>query len=257
MLEVLEDSILKKQRMVRHGFFTRLGGISTGIYASLNCAYASEDSPDNVQENRRRVTSYFGYPLDLLVTVKNTHSNKTVIIEKPWSENLKPIADAMVTNQPKIILGSDSADCPIILFADSHAKVIGLSHAGWRGAKSGIIESTVEKMISLGSNPSDIVAAISPCIGQNSYEVGDEFYQQFFDEDKNNQSYFKNAQKTKHFLFDLLGYVKGRLFKLNINLVSSEVAFDTYLDERFFSCRRSTKKGESSFGGHFSCIFME
>ncbi|MBI5346908.1 MAG: peptidoglycan editing factor PgeF [Chlamydiae bacterium] len=258
MLEVLEDTKLKKLKMVQHGFFTRLGGVSSGVFTSLNCSYASKDNPDDVRENRRLVTSYFGFSLDSLVTVKNMHSNQAVIVDKAWPEELKPMADAMVTNLPKIILGTDSADCPIILLADSQAKVIGLSHAGWRGAKGGIIESTIEKMLSLGADPFHIIAAISPCIGQNSYEVGYEFYQQFLDEDLNNQRYFKEAKKMKHFFFDLIGFVKGRLFKLNIKTVSSEVAFDTCLDEkRFFSCRRSTQKGESFFGGHFSCIFME
>lgn len=257
MLEVIEDATLKKLSAIKHGFFTRAGGVSTGIYSSLNCAFPSNDNPDSVRENRRRVMAHLGYQLESLITVRNSHSNKAVIIEQPWCESEKPEADGMVTKISNIVLGSDSADCPIILFADNITGVIGLAHAGWRGAKAGIIEDTVEKMILLGAKHQQISAAISPCIAQGSYEVNQEFQHQFLKDSSSNHNYFISSNKENHFLFDLLGYVKSRLSKLNLKIVSSEVAFDTYSDERFFSCRRATHRGEPWFGGHFSCISLE
>ena len=257
MLEVIEDPTLKKLNGIKHGFFTRAGGVSADIYSSLNCAFPSNDNPDSVRENRRRAIAHLGYPLESLVTVRNIHSNKVVIIEKSWNESEKPEADGMVTKISNIVLGSDSADCPIILFADDIAGVIGLAHAGWRGAKAGIIEDTVEKMILLGAKHQQISAAISPCIAQNSYEVSQEFQQQFLEDNLSNHNYFISSNKENHFLFDLPGYVKSRLLKLNLKFASSEVAFDTYSDEkRFFSCRRATHRNEPWFGGHFSCISL-
>lgn len=257
MLEVLQDSTLKNIELIDHGFFTRQGGVSTGWYESLNCAYASDDNPDNVRENRRRAMSHFNFSLESLVSVHNVHSNHAIIIEQPMLKHLRPHADAMVTKLSQIVLGSDSADCPIILFADSIAGVIGLAHAGWRGSKSGIIEATVEKMIFLGAKPEHIQAAISPCITKKSYEVSMEFYQEFLDENAQNKEFFTNSIKLNHFYFDLLSYVKSRLNALNLKSVSSEVSFDTYSDERFYSCRRATHRGETSFGGQLSCIYIK
>lgn len=258
MLEVIEDLTLKNLNGIKHGFFTRAGGVSTGIYSSLNCAFPSNDHPDNVRENRRRAMAHLRYSLESLITVRNIHSNKATIVEQPWNEDKKPEADAMVTKLSGIVLGSDSADCPIILFADDVTGIIGLAHAGWRGAKAGIIENTVEKMLLLGAKHHQISAAISPCIAQNSYEVSQEFQQQFLKENSSNSNYFISSNKENYFLFDLLGYVKNRLLRLNLNVVSSEVAFDTYSDERrFFSCRRAAHRNEPWFGGHFSCIALK
>ncbi len=256
MLEVIQDPFLKKMNTIKHGFFTRSGGVSTGIYASLNCAYPSNDCPDNVCENRRRAMAQLGYSLESLITVRNRHSNIAVIADKPWLESQKPEADAIVTNLPNIVLGSDSADCPIILLADENTGVIGLAHAGWRGAKDGIIEATIEKMILLGSQMNRITAAISPCIAQCSYEVSFEFKNKFIQDTQDNEIYFIPSQKKEHFLFNLLSYVKDRLLILGLKSVSDQVAFDTYVDERFFSCRRAAHKGEPWFGGHLSCIAM-
>ena len=156
------------------------------------------------------------------------------------------------------MLGSYSADCPIVLLADDIENVIGIAHAGWRGAKSGVLEATVNNMMSLGAKPEHIVSAISPCIAQDSYEVNADFYQQFLEEDKFNQAFFKDSPKENYYLFNLLDYVKHRLKKLNLKSISSEVAFNTYEDERrFFSCRRAFHKGEPDFGGHLSCIYFQ
>ncbi len=255
-LEALEEPLLQKLASVQHAFFTRHGGVSEGRYSSLNCAYASKDDPMRVRENRARVTSYLGCSLESLVTVKNTHSSKVIIVDQAWSEQAKPEADAMVTIQKGVMLGSDSADCPIVLFADAEAEVIGLAHAGWRGAKNGVLKSTVQQMISIGANPNNIVAAISPCIAQASYEVSDDFYQQFINDNTENRCHFKNADKLNHFMFDLPGYVKDCLVRLNLKSIGL-VGIDTYTDDRFFSCRRSYHQGEDDFGGHFSTIGLK
>jgi len=256
LLEALEEPTLKQLTSIQHAFFTRLGGVSEGRYSSLNCAYASNDDAVKVRENRMRITSHFGYSLESLVTVKNTHSSKVVVVDQLWLENEKPEADAMVTKQREVMLGSDSADCPIVLFADVQAGVIGLAHAGWRGAKNGVLESTVSQMVSLGATPSNIVAAISPCISQASYEVSDDFYQQFINDNLDNRCYFKNANKLNHFMFDLPKYVEDCLVRLGLGSIG-QIGIDTYADERFFSCRRSYHAGDDDFGGHFSCICLK
>ncbi|HSW71448.1 MAG TPA: peptidoglycan editing factor PgeF [Gammaproteobacteria bacterium] len=255
-LEALEEPTLKQLASVQHAFFTRQGGVSEGRYSSLNCAYASKDDPVKVSENRARVASHFGYSLKSLITVKNTHSNKVILVDKLWLEHEKPEADAMVTRQKEVLLGSDSADCPIVLFADIQASVIGLAHAGWRGAKNGVLESTVKQMMSLGAIPHNIVAAISPCIAQASYEVSADFQEQFTNDNPENIHYFKRAKKPSHFMFDLSGFVEGCLVRLGLRTVG-QIGVDTYSDERFFSCRRSYHAGEDDFGGHFSCICLK
>lgn len=255
-LIALEEPTLKTLTAIRHAFFTRKGGVSTGCHASLNCAYASKDDPTKVLENRIRTTAYFGLSVECLVTVNNIHGNKVVVVDKPWLQHQNPEADAMVTQQKGILLGSDSADCPIVLLADVQANVVGLAHAGWRGAKKGVLESTVKQMINLGAKPHNIVAAISPCIAQDSYEVSGDFYQQFINDNPEHQCYFKNARKLNHFMFDLLGYVQMCLTLLNIQSIR-HLGIDTYTDERFFSCRRSYHLGEDDFGGQLSCIGLK
>ncbi len=257
MSEIIKDPFLENIATIKHAFFTRKGGVSEGWYDSLNCSYAGLDNPEKVQENRSRAMNYLGCSLNSLVTVKNCHSNKVVLVEHPWDESMKPEADAMVTQLSGIVLASDSADCPIILLVDEQMGIIGLAHAGWKGARAGIIESTVLKMIELGASSSEITASISPCIHQNSYEVSQEFHDQFLKDGSKNKCYFKDSIRPSYFQFDLLNYVKDRLIGLNLKKVSSEAAFDTYPDEeRFFSCRRATHRGEPDFGGHFSCIFI-
>lgn len=256
MLEVVQDPSFNQLTRIKHGFFTRLGGVSTGIYTSLNCAYPSRDDPAKVRENRRRVAAYFDQPFEALITVKNIHSNIAVIVDKPWAEADRQEADGLVTQLPQLVLGSDNADCPIVLFADQVAGVVGLAHAGWKGARGGIIEATVQKMLSLGSRSQDIYAAVSPCIAQDSYEVGGEFYQCFIEESASHQQYFKLSSRPQHFLFNLLGYVNERLLRLNLKAVSTAAAVDTYKDQRFFSFRRSTHQGDKLFGCNFSCVSL-
>lgn len=256
LLEILQEPKLQQLSSVKHAFFTRHGGVSEGRYASLNCAYSSNDKPMKVEENRRRITAFWGYPLNSLATVKNVHGNKAVVVNDPWLENETVEADAMVTKHKNILLGSDSADCPIVLFADEQAGVIGLAHAGWRGAKAGVLESTIKKMQELGATPNHILAAISPCIAQTSYEVSNDFYQAFINDNPNNLRYFQNAKKLNHFMFDLPAFVQGRLADLSLKSIE-HIGVDTYTDKRFFSCRRAYHAGEDDFGGNFSCIFLK
>ncbi len=257
MIEMIKDPILEKINSIEHGFFTRHGGVSQGWYDSLNCAFASPDDQACVHENRRRAMAYFGLEINSLVTVRNAHTNIAAIVDVPWLEENKPQADGMVTKLRGIVLGSDSADCPIVLFVDEQEGVIGLAHAGWRGAKSGVIEDTLKKMVSLGAKYQQIAASISPCISQSSYEVGQEFYDNFLQDDKQNGLFFKAGNKANYFQFDLLGYVRERLERCNLKFISSKAALDTYADERFFSCRRALHKGQQDFGGHLSCIYLK
>ncbi len=257
MLENLKDPILENLSSIEHGFFTRQGGVSVGVYASLNCSFAGMDSPDNVRENRRRITTYFHQPYESLVTVENEHGNEVVVVKSLWHDSKQPIGDGMVTNQKNIILGTDTADCPSVLFADDKASVIGLCHAGWKGAKKGIIAQTLSKMVLLGAKTENICAAIGPCIAQASYEVSNEFYQLFLNENMDYQSLFIPSSKSEHFLFDLRQFVKNQLLALNLKHVSTNL-IDTYSDEkRFFSYRRTTHRKETDFGGHFSCILLK
>lgn len=256
MIEIIKDPILENISVISHGFFTRKGGVSQGVYASLNCCYSSDDIPENVSENRSRVMSHFNMGVDKLVTVKNTHSDKVIIVDIPWQETNKPEADGMVTKNKNIMLGTDTADCPAILFADERAYVIGLCHAGWKGAKLGVIDNTIEKMLDLGAKIENIKASIGPCIAQMSYEVGKEFYQDFVETNQDNKVFFKAATKPDYFYFDLRNYVKNRLLQLGITKVS-DVEIDTYTEEKyFFSYRRSVHKNEPDFGGHFSCLYL-
>jgi YfiH family protein len=257
MIEAIQSPLLKKITTVKHGFFTRQGGVSSGYYYSLNCSYGCDDSIDNIIENRRRAMIHMGSNFESLVSVKNTHGNDVVIVEKLWTNYKRPEADGMVTKHKGIVLGSDSADCPTILFADEQAQVIGIAHAGWRGAKLGIIEATVKKMMQIGADVSNITAVTGPCIAQDSYEVGGEFYEQFMAEDLNSEVWFKPSQKPNHKMFDLRGYVRKRLKGLGLKFVG-DIEIDTYKDEkRFFSYRRATHKGEEDFGGHLACICLK
>lgn len=256
MLKVIRDPSFEKITGIQHAFFTRQGGVSTGVHYSLNCCYRGKDDPANVHENRQRVMSYLGIPFDSLATTVNIHGSNVIVVKDTWSEDALPEADGMVTNQKNIVLASDSADCPIVLFADNYSGVIGLAHAGWKSSFAGILEATVSNMITLGSKPKHISAVIGPCILQSSYEVSPDFYEQFIMQSPTNNIFFKPSGKEKHKLFDLLGFVKNHLECLNLKQITT-IGLDTYTNEDlFFSCRRATHRNEDDFGGHFSCIYM-
>ena len=249
MIEALRADNL---RGVRHGFFTRKGGVSEGIYASLNCSLSRDTEAS--AENRRRVAAHFGLEPERLLSCYQIHSPDVVTVTAPWRTEERPKADAMVTAERGIALGILTADCVPLLFADERAGVIGAAHAGWRGAVGGIIENTLLAMEKLGAGRENICAAIGPCIWQNSYEVGPEFPAPFLAENPANEKFFKPALRGNHFLFDLPAYVTAKLKTLGVVSVQPSPA-DTCADEaRFFSYRRNCLNGETTVGGLISVI---
>lgn len=241
---------------IRHGFFTRAGGVSEGIYASLNCGYGAKDEPERVTENRARAMARAGLPVDSLVTAYQVHSARAVRVERPWAREAAPQVDGMVTDRPGVTLGILTADCAPVLFADGAAGVIGGAHAGWRGAQGGVLAATVKAMTGLGAAPERIRAAVGPCIAQESYEVGPEFPAPFLEDDPGNAAFFRPARRDGHFLFDLPGYVVARLRALGLGAVHL-LARDTCAEaDRFFSYRRATLRGEPDYGRGLSAICL-
>lgn len=241
---------------LRHAFFTRTGGVSQGVYASCNVGFGSGDAPAAVQENRARCMQRLELPVDRLVTCNQVHSADAVIVETPWGPNESPRADGMATAATGVALGVLSADCAPVLFADTRAKVIGAAHAGWKGARGGVLEATLNAMAQLGARPRDVVAAIGPCIAQRSYEVGPDFPEPFLAEDPVNADYFAQAAKPGHWLFDLPGYITKRLGDAGVGLIQ-RCPNDTYVEaDRFYSYRRSCKRGESDYGRGLSVVVM-
>jgi YfiH family protein len=247
MLEILTSSALK----ARHGFFTRRGGASSGVFAGLNCGSGSSDLAEIVEINRARVAAAMEVPIENLVTVHQVHSADVVRVGQPMSA--RPKADAMVTAVPGIGLGILTADCQPVLFSDPVAGVIGAAHAGWRGAQSGVLEAVVAAMVQLGSKPQDIRAVIGPTISQRAYEVGQEFYESFTDQAPETRRFFVNGRAGK-FLFDLPSYGLDRLRAAGVEH-AEWTGHCTYRDpERFFSFRRTTHAGEADYGRLISVI---
>ncbi|MEP0706682.1 peptidoglycan editing factor PgeF [Parvibaculum sp.] len=241
---------------IRHGFFTREGGVSRGIYASLNCGYGSDDNPGNVTENRARVAGKLSVERDKLLTVHQIHSPNVIDVTRPWTPETAPQADAMVTSTPGIALGVLAADCAPVLFADKKTHIVGAAHAGWKGALGGVLEATIDAMIRLGAERTDIAAAIGPCISKDFYEVGAEFRDRFVDADTANEKWFVPSENAGHFMFDLPGYAEARLEAADIGTVSS-LGHCTYQDQkRFFSYRRTTHRGEPDYGRQISAIML-
>lgn len=239
---------------IRHGFFTRRGGVSRGIYESLNVGYGSDDDRDAVTENRCRVAAALDLPADALQTVYQVHGRTVTHVDSPWRE--PPRCDAMVTNRPGIALGILTADCAPVLFADAEAGVIGAAHSGWKGALAGVLQSTVGAMLALGARREAIVAALGPTIAQSSYEVGPEFPAPFLAESPDNAAFFVESARAGHFRFDLPGYLAGVLEGLGLGAYGV-LAEDTCADpERFFSYRRATHRGEPDYGRGVSAIAL-
>jgi YfiH family protein len=242
---------------IRHGFFTRQGGVSVGLYASLNCGPGSGDAPEKVFANRAIVAGTLGAAPGALVTAHQIHSNRAVIVEKPWTHKDAPQADALVTNRPGIALGVLTADCLPILLADNERKIIAAAHAGWKGAFDGIIEATVEAMRKLGANSESITAAIGPGIAQHSYEVGPEFFGRFMQRDMLNRDCFLPALRQDHHLFDLKAYAKKRLQSAGVFQVTVLENDTCAEEEKFFSWRRTCLRKEKSYGRQISAIMIK
>lgn len=253
----LESAILAGLPRIRHAFFTRQGGVSESSFASLNVGLRSGDLPERIAENRARAASTLGLLPDRLVTARQVHSAEVRVVEQAWDNRAAPEADGLVTDRPGLLLGVLSADCGPLLFADAEAGVIGAAHAGWKGALAGVVEATVVAMTGLGARPERIAAALGPCIAQSSYEVGPEFVARFVEADPASAACFTPGPSPFKALFDLKAYIALRLRRTGVERIDL-LPHDTCTDEeRFFSFRRTTVRGEDRFGLQLSAIALE
>jgi polyphenol oxidase len=240
---------------VRHAFFTRAGGVSDGIYASLNGGLGSNDVPDRVRENRGRMAAALGVASIRLLTCHQVHSPEVVVAERPWTRETTPTADAIVTREPGLAVGVLTADCGPVLFADGEAGVVGAAHSGWKGALGGVLEATIAAMETLGAKRGRTRAALGPLIRQENYEVGPEFVARFTAADAANAQYFVPAPKAGHAMFDLPSYIAARLARAGVAL--EDLKLCTYADPgRFFSYRRTTHRAEPDYGRHVNAIVL-
>jgi YfiH family protein len=241
---------------VRHAFFTRYGGVSSGVYESLYGGLGSRDLPASVRENCARMAAALGVAAERLVTAYQVHSPAVFVAEEPWSRENRPRADAIVTRRTNLAVGVTTADCAPVLFADAQARVVGAAHAGWKGALAGVLEATVSALEQLGAVRARIVAVIGPLIRQPSYEVGPEFIARFVAADRDNERFFKPSAREQHAMFDLGGYVAMRLRGAQVGGIE-DLAHCTYADPgRFFSYRRSIHRGEPDYGRHLNAIVL-
>ena len=241
---------------IRHAFFTRSGGVSTGLYASLNGGVGSQDDAGKVVENRARMAAALGVEPRRLLTAYQSHSPNVVVAEAPWTTGDRPRADAIVTRMRALAIGVTTADCGPALLADPRTGVIGAAHAGWRGALTGVVEATVAAMERLGAARGQIRAAIGPMIRQTSYEVGPDLVARFRAEDPAASRFFAPAKREAHAMFDLAGYIAARLKRAGITAVE-DTELCTYADpQRFFSYRRTTHHAEADYGRHVNAIAL-
>lgn len=251
---MIKLGVLENLPGIRHGFMTRAGGVSEGIYESLNCGLGSDDDLERVRENRRRVLKLAGIPAKTLLTAYQIHSPDVLVAEEEWHDGPRPKVDALVTRRVNVAIAASSADCVPVLFADPEARVVAAAHAGWRGAVGGVLQATLKQMCALGARPERVRAGIGPCIGPSSYEVGPEFPAPFLAQNPVNARFFRPAQRNGHHMFDLESYVAAALAAMN--LAEVEVAHrDTCAEaDTFFSYRRSVLNKEPDYGRHVSVI---
>ena len=253
---IVASSLLAAVPGLRHAFFTREGGVSQGIYESLNAGVGSQDDPAHVAENRRRMAEVMGVAPENFLSLYQIHSPDVVIADKAWDAASRPRADAIVTRMPGLAIGASAADCGPILFVDPQARIIGAAHAGWKGALTGVLESTIDAMESVGGRRGDIVAAIGPLIRQQSYEVGAEFVDRFTQADAGYAQGFAPAARDGHAMFDLGGFIRMRLEHAGV-LMIDDTGIDTYSDDRFFSYRRTVHRKEPDYGRHVHAIALD
>ncbi|HEX4199498.1 MAG TPA: polyphenol oxidase family protein [Caulobacteraceae bacterium] len=254
-LEVLSSPLLAAQAGLRHGFFTRRGGVSQGLYASLNLGAGSNDDPASVAENRRRAAAWLGLEPDRLLTAYQVHSATALTTDAPWKEG-GPEGDAIVTATPGLACGSLAADCAPVLIADAEAGVVAAAHAGWKGALGGVVASAVAAMTALGARPARMVAAVGPCIGPDSYEVGLDFLERFAAEAPGSGRFFRCGAAADRRMFDLPGFVLSRLDQAGVGQ-SEWTGHDTYPDAgRFYSNRRALHLGEPDYGRLLSAVSL-
>lgn len=248
LLPIQADSLVG----INHGFFTREGGVSTGVYAGLNGGQGSEDTTEAVAENRARVAAHLG--VESLISVHQVHSDRAEVVSGPWDGD-KPRADAMVTSRPGLGLAILTADCAPVLLADPRAWVVGAAHAGWKGALTGVLEATIEAMVGLGAERTRIAAVVGPAISQAAYEVGPEYVERFIDEDPGLSRFFAGG-KGDRAMFDLPGFCLHRLREAGVGR-AEWTGHCTYADEdRFFSYRRAVHRGEPDYGRLVAAISL-
>ncbi|MBV1707041.1 MAG: peptidoglycan editing factor PgeF [Hyphomicrobiales bacterium] len=242
---------------ISHGFFTRRGGLSQGVYASLNGGVGSRDAAEAVTGNRARMAAAMDVEPGRLMVPYQVHSAEALIISAPWKPEARPRCDALVTTMPGLGLGVTGADCGMVLFADLDHHVIGAAHAGWKGALHGVLEATLRAMDQCGARRASIVAVLGPMIHQASYEVGPELRAQFVEKAAANAAFFVPSQREGYFMLDLPGFIIAALQRAGVGEAVS-LGLDTYADpERFYSYRRSTHLKEADYGRHVSAIALQ
>jgi len=233
---------------IRHGYFTRQGGVSSGIYATLNGGQGSSDDPALVRENRGRMADWLGVARERFVACYQVHSPDVITVAEPWTRENAPKADAMVTREKGLAIAVSTADCGPVLFADAQAGVVGAAHSGWKGAFTGVLEATLGAMEGLGARRQDIVAVLGPMISAAAYEVGPEFVERFVAVQADNDRFFVPSERKDHAMFDLPAYIRARLTLAGVGRFE-DLALCTYADEeRFFSYRRVTHRKEPDYG---------
>jgi YfiH family protein len=253
--EALTSGVLAGSQ-VAHAFFTRRGGVSTGLYASLNGGDGSRDEPRAVAENRARMAAAINVAPERLLAPFQVHSPDVRALDRPWAAGERPRCDGLVTATRGLGLAVTGADCGILLFADETAGVVGAAHAGWKGALTGVIEATVRVMEGLGARRGSITAALGPTIRQSSYEVGPEFIARFAEAEAANTRFFAPSARPGHAMFDLPGFIASRLKAAGVGAFE-DLGCDTYSDEaRFFSFRRATHRGEADYGRLVAAIAL-
>jgi YfiH family protein len=245
-----------KHPNIAHGFFGRQGGYSKGIFASLNCGLGSGDDRATVVRNREVVARALSGAEPQIVTTYQVHSADAIVVTKPWLHDERPKVDGMVTNVPGLILGTLTADCGPVLFSDKKAGVIGCSHAGWKGALTGITDATVLRMEELGAKRENVVAVLGPTISKTAYEVGPELFQRFIDASPRNKIYFSESVRREHHMFDLPAFLTDRMKAFGIGTVI-DCGLCTYArDEEYFSYRRATHAQEKDYGRQIAAITL-
>lgn len=259
MPQPIEAEDLARLPGIRHGFFTRTGGVSEGIYASLNCGFGSSDAPEAVAENRRRVAACLGVErpgAEAVLTVHQIHSAAAIVADRPIARAQLPKADGIATRTPGLVIGALAADCAPVLFADAEAKVVAAAHAGWRGALDGVTDAAIAAMEGLGADRRRIVAVVGPCIGQSSYEVGPEFAAAFLDRDPAYGRFFAHPVAGGRPHFDLPGFVAHRLRAAGLGTVALAAPCTYDGESLFFSFRRTTHRAQADYGRHISAIVV-
>lgn len=253
---MLQASLLSMLPGIRHGFFTRDGGVSDGLYGSLNGGLGSGDAPARVAENRARMAGALGVTPERLVTAYQTHSPDVVVATQPWTRAQAPRADAVVTRVRGLAVGVTTADCGPLLLGDREAGVVGAAHAGWKGALAGVVEATVAAMEQLGAARMRMVVALGPMIRQPNYEVGADVVTRFAAADPANARFFAPSARAGHAMFDLAGYIVARLQDAGVGRIE-DLGHCTYADPaRFYSYRRSTHRDEADYGRHLNAIVV-